>query len=497
MTIMIHTAANRVRWPEPPRDYPESHHVHEWVRGRAEEWENQSAQQLKSPPHPLPHSPPRSCALALALVLAFAADSAFGSPEIPGAPQDHPIALVGGTIHPVSAPAIEGGVLLFDSGKIVAVGREVVLPANTEKIDLHGQHAYPGMIDGYTHMGLMEIAMVRATNDHTETGRINPNAKAQVAVNPDSELIPVARSGGVLSVLSVPGGGLISGASAVIQLDGWTWEEMTIKPVVGVHVRWPQIAPIYTWWQEMRAQEQIQARDKALEEIRQTFEEARNYASACRACADGKGVAPDFNARWQALIPVLEGKVPLVIDADEIQQIQSALAFAEREHIKVILLGGYDAPDCAELIKQLDVPVVVGGVHRLPRRRDDPYDTPFTVPARLHEQGVKFCIASADRASMVRNLPYHAGTAAAYGLPPEEALKAITLYAAQIFGVADRLGSLEAGKDATLFVSTGDPLETPSQVTLAFIGGRKVDLNNRQQRLWEKYQEKYRRLSKK
>lgn len=440
----------------------------------------------------------RRCSASLLGTILFCATAPlFASPEVPGAPQDHPIALVGGTIHPVSGPAIEGGTVLFDAGKIVAVGRDLVLPANTETIDISGRHAYPGMIDGYTHLGLMEIPMVRATNDHTETGRINPNAKAQVAVNPDSELIPVARSGGVLSVLSVPGGGLISGTSALMQLDGWTWEEMTVKPVVGVHVRWPQMAPIYTWWQEMKAQEQIQARDKALEEIRQTFDEARSYAAACRACAEGKGVPPDYNARWQSLIPVLEGKVPLVVDADEIQQIQSALAFAEREHVKVILLGGYDAPECAELIKQLDVPVVVGGVHRLPRRRDDPYDTPFTVPARLHQLGIKFCIAGADRASMVRNLPYHAGTAAAYGLPADEALKAVTLYAAQIFGVADRLGSLEAGKDATLFVGTGDPLETPSQVTLAFVGGRKIDLNNRQQRLWEKYQEKYRRLGKK
>ncbi|HQU41993.1 MAG TPA: amidohydrolase family protein, partial [Pirellulales bacterium] len=426
------------------------------------------------------------------LCIALAAQTAFASPEVPGLPQDRPIALVGGTVHPVSGPAIEGGVLLFDAGKIVAVGREVVLPGNTEKIDVQGKHVYPGMIDGYTHLGLMEIPMVRATNDHTETGRINPNAKAQVAVNPDSELIPVARTTGVLSVLSVPGGGLISGASALMGLDGWTWEEMTIKPVVGVHVRWPQMAPIHTWWQEMKAQEQLVARDKALEEICRAFDEARSYATACRACADGKGAAPDFNARWEALVPVLEGKVPLIIDADEIQQIQSALAFAERERVKVILLGGYDAPHCADLLKQLDVPVIVAGTHRLPRRHDDAFDAPYTVPARLHELGVKFCIASADRASMVRNLPYHAGTAAAYGLAPDEALKAVTLYPAQIFGVADRLGSLEAGKDATLFVTDGDPLETPSRVSLAFITGRRIDLNNRQQRLWEKYQEKYR-----
>src|SRR5215469_16167537 len=220
----------------------------------------------------------RPSAWFLCLILACAGERVSAAPEIPGATQDHPLALVGGTIHPVSGPAIEGGVLLFDAGKIAAVGRYLMLPSNTEKIEIQGRHVYPGMIDGYTHLGLMEIPMVRATNAHTETGRINPNAKAQVAVNPDSELIPVARSGGVLSVLAVPGGGLISGASALIQLDGWTWEEMTVKPVVGVHVRWPQMAPIYTWWQEMKAQEQLQARDKALEEIRQTFDEARNYA---------------------------------------------------------------------------------------------------------------------------------------------------------------------------------------------------------------------------
>ncbi|MGH7135264.1 MAG: amidohydrolase family protein, partial [Pirellulales bacterium] len=246
-----------------------------------------------------------------------------------------------------------------------------------------------------------------------------------------------------------------------------------------------------------KPREQLQSRDKDLEDIRLAFDGARNYATACRACADGKGVAPDFNARWQAMTPVLEGKLPLVIEADDIQQIQAALAFAERERVKVILVGGYDAAECADLIKRLGVPVVVAGVHRLPRRIDDDYDAPFTLPARLHELGIKYCIAGADRPSMVRNLPYQAGTAAAYGLPPDEALKSITLYPAQIFGVDDRLGSLEAGKDATLFVSTGDALETPSKVTLAFIGGRRIDLNNRQQRLWEKYKEKYRRQQQK
>lgn len=432
------------------------------------------------------------CGFMAALCLCFALCPAAASPEIPGAAQEHPIALVGGVIHTVSGPIIDNGVLVFDGGKIIAVGRDVPLAANVERIDVAGQHVYPGLIDAFTELGLTEIPMVRATNDGAESGRINPNARAQVVLNPDSELIPVARSTGVLCVLSAPDGELISGASALIQLDGWTWEEMTIKPVAGIHVRWSKMVPV-NHWRQKKPSEQVQARDRELQELRQAFESARNYAMACKACADGKGTPPEFDARWQALVPVLEGKLPLVIEADEIQQIQAALAFADRQHVKAILVGGYDAAECADLLKRLEVPVVIAGVHRLPRRHDDAYDAPFTLPARLRELGIQYCIAGADRPSMVRNLPYQAGTAAAYGLPPEEALRAITLYPAQIFGVADRLGSLDAGKDATLFVSTGDALETPSKVTLAFIGGRRIDLNNRHQRLWEKYKEKYRR----
>lgn len=438
---------------------------------------------------------PRRFAFVALLCLGLAAGPATASQEIPGAPQDHPIALVGGVIYPVSGPPIENGVLLCAGGKIVAVGRDVPLADNVERIDVAGQHVYPGLIDAYTELGLTEIPMVRATNDDAETGRINPNAKAQVVLNPDSELIPVARSTGVLSVLSVPDGNLLSGASALIQLDGWTWEEMTIKPVAGIHLRWSRMAPVNRW-RQAKPSEQVKVRDRELAELRQAFESARSYATACRASAEGKCPPPDFDARWQALLPVLEGKLPLVIEADEIRQIQAALAFAERQRVKVILLGGYDAAECADLLKRLDVPVVLGGVHRLPRRRDDAYDAPFTLPARLQELGVRYCIGGADRPSMVRNLPYQAGTAVAYGLPPEEALRAITLSPAQIFGVADRLGSLDAGKDATLFVSTGDALETPSKVTLAFIAGRRIDLNNRQRRLWEKYKEKYRRQAK-
>jgi imidazolonepropionase-like amidohydrolase len=430
---------------------------------------------------------------ALAIAVTLTTSGLQASPAPPGAPQDRPIALIGGVIHPVSQPEIKDGMLLFDGGKIVAVGKDVALPANVEKIELNGSHVYPGFIDAFTQLGLVEIPMIKATADHSELGRINPNVQARTAINPDSETIPIARSGGVLTVLTIPGGGLVTGTSALVQLDGWTSEDMTFNPAVAVHLRWPQMAPVHTWWQEMSAQEQLQSRDKALVEIRRALTDARAYHRHRKARANSSGRSHDFDARWESFVPVLEGKMPLVVDADEIQQIQSAVAFCEHEKLKLIIAGGYDAPECAELLKKHQVPVIVGGVHRLPRRHDDSYDAPFTLPARLRDAGVAFCISSAERPSMVRNLAHHAGTAAAFGLKAEEAIRAITLSAAEIVGAADRLGSLDAGKDATLIVSSDDPLEVPSQVTMAFIQGRKVELDDRQKRLWEKYKEKYRR----
>jgi imidazolonepropionase-like amidohydrolase len=193
------------------------------------------------------------------------------------------------------------------------------------------------------------------------------------------------------------------------------------------------------------------------------------------------------------MIPLLEGKLPLIVEANEQQQIQSVVAFAVKEKLKLIILGGYDAPLCADLLKKYDVPVIVDGVQRLPTRRGDAYDDAFTVPARLKEAGIRFCIAANRSASMARNLPYHAATAAAFGLSPDDALKSITLWPAQILGIADRAGALEVGKDATLIVCDGDILEEPTHVERAYIQGREIDLSNKQTRLYEKYREKYRR----
>jgi imidazolonepropionase-like amidohydrolase len=418
--------------------------------------------------------------------------AAFASPEIPGADQTRPVAVVGATIHTVSGGVIEGGTLVFDAGRIVAIAKKAALPPGTQRIDGAGRHVYPGLFNACSNLGLVEISAVRATRDYAETGTINPNVKAEVAVNPDSELIPVTRAGGVLLSVAAPSGGLVAGTSAVLMLDGWTWEEMTLKAPAGMHVRWPRMDPV-TKSEPTESKEEAgkEAKDP-LARLEQTFADARAYQKARGAGRSGAEEHP-LDSRLEAMLPVLEGHLPLIVEADEVQQIQAAVAFADRHEVKLVLLGGYGADQCAALLKKHEIPVIVSNVYRLPRRREDDYDAPYTLPARLRAAGIKFCIA-ADGATDVRNLPHHAAVAAGFGLPVEEAIRAITLYPAEILGLSDRVGSLEVGKDATLIVTDGDLLETATQVESAFVQGRAVDLDNRHKRLWRKYQEKYRRL---
>jgi imidazolonepropionase-like amidohydrolase len=421
--------------------------------------------------------------------------AAAANDSIPGADQAQPIALIGGDVYTVNGPVIEGGTVLFDKGRIVAVGKKVDIPKDALRMILDGRRVYPGLIAASTNLGLIEIGAVRATRDISETGTINPNVLAETAVNPDSELIPVTRSNGVLMALTMPGGGLISGKSAVIKLDGWTWEDMTLQSAAALHIHWPNMSAVEAWWQEESKKEQIDERDERIKALRRAFDDARAYLKAKTAHAAGKAPAIDSDARWEAMLPVLEGTTPVIVHADRNAQIQAAVAFAVEQKIKLIILGGYDAPQCAELLKKHNIPVIVSAVYRLPMRRSEPYDTPFTLPERLRKSGIKFCIAGGNRFATAnsRNLPYHAAMAVGFGLPQDEALRSVTLSAAEILGIADRVGSLEVGKDATLFIANGDILETPTQVEFAFIQGRQVDLSDRHKRLWKKYQEKYRR----
>lgn len=410
-------------------------------------------------------------------------------PQVPGAPQTRPVALVGGDIYPVDGPVIEGGTLLFAGGRIVALGKKVQLPADCVTVDIAGRRVYPGLIDAYNNLGLVEINSIRATKDDVETGDINPNVRAQVAVNPDSEIIPTTRSNGVLLALSAPSGGLLSGRSVLLQLDGWTWEDMTLVPDVALHLHWPTMSPVGDLFYTAPGKEQMEARDRGLERLRSTFDQARDYARARVAAPDEHPI----DRRWESLREVLAGKLPVVVHADEWQQIQAVVAFGRQYGLKMILHGGYDALRCADLLREGRIPVIVAGTYRLPLRRSDDYDAAYTLPDRLRAAGLTYCIASArgHGASNARNLPYQAANAVAYGLPADEALKSITLYPAQILGVADRVGSLAPQKDATLIVTDGDPLETSTQVVQAYIQGRPVSLDDRHQTLWRKYRQKY------
>lgn len=429
----------------------------------------------------------------VALVLWSLVSHVVASTQVPAPPQSGVVALVGGTVHTVSGEDVRGTVV-FENGRITALGQAEV-PRSALVVDVTGKHVYPGLIHAYTSVGLTEVGSVRGTVDQSETGLINPNVRAEVSMNPESEIIPVTRANGIALALVAPSGGTLSGRSALVRLDGWTWEEMTYKAPVALHVDWPAMTISTSRYNRRSEEEQKQERDKALSALDQAFRDARAYGQA--RLASESGVPPDL--RWEAMQPALRGDMPVMVVANSMQEIQAAVGWATAENLKLILVGGADAWRLTRLLVEHQVPVVIGGAHRLPERRGDGYDSPFTLASKLYEAGVKFCFSSgiswsgAGEASNARNLPYEAATAAAYGLPRLEALRSVTLYPAQILGVADRVGSIEVGKDATLMVTDGDPLEIGTQVEQLYIEGRKIDLSSRHTQLYEKYRLKYSR----
>lgn len=409
-------------------------------------------------------------------LLAFSPADVNANDEIPGGPQKQPIALTNAIVHTILEPPVEGATMLFDKGRITAIGKDVELPEGVVVVDVKGQHVYPGLIESLSQVGLREIAAVRASVDNSETGSINPNVKAHIAFNPDSEIIPVTRANGILLSMSAPSGGRVSGYASVMQLDGWTYEQMTLQPSAALVVNWPR-AP-------------SKGESSGLQELRKLFDDARAYKAA-RAT---EGSQQRFDIRLDSLLPVLNREVPMLAKADEVREIQAAVAFAIEQNLKLIVFGGHDADKCGDLLKKHDIPVIINSVLRTPVRRHESYDAAYTLAARLQQKGIKFCISGYDREETwnARNLPYHAAMAVAHGLPYADALKSVTLYPAEILGIADRVGSLEVGKDATLIITSGDPLEMSTQVTHAFVQGRKVQLTSRHTRLYDKYQEKYR-----
>ena len=429
-------------------------------------------------------------ARALAAALALAATPALAAENV--------TAIVGGRVVPVSGPPIERGTVLIQGGKIAAVGAEVAVPEGATVVDASGKTVYPGLFDALTTLGLTEIGSVAGSVDVAETGDVNPQARAWIAVHPHSELIPVARANGVTAVLAAPQGGLVSGQSAVIRLAGTTPDALAVKQPAALHVTYPTGRPAFALSRmfdepelktfEERQKEKKRNQEKALERLRHLLENARAHAAAVEAARSGAGTAPATDLVLEALAPAARGEVPVVIRADDEDDIRGAVAFAAERGLKLILAGGLEAWRAADLLKQHDVAVLVN-VDRLPRRDRDPYDAAYTNPAALAEKGVRFAIVS-DDASQVRNLPYEAAMARAFGLPAEAALRAITLSPAEIFGVAGRMGSLEPGKDANLFVATGDVMDHRSEVTHVFIDGVAQSLETRHTRLYREFKDR-------
>jgi imidazolonepropionase-like amidohydrolase len=389
------------------------------------------------------------------------------------------------TVHPIAAQPIEGATVLIRDGKVAAVGKNLAIPRGATVYDGTGNHLYPGYIDALTTLGLTEIGSIAATIDTTETGQFNPNARAEIALNPDSELIPVTRVNGTTTVVAAPTGGLLSGMGCVMNLDGWTWEEMVIKTPIGLFMNFP--APSATPNQSADARRRDwESRMRPLNEF---FDDARRYLRAHQAAGKDGIPAHERDPRFDAMIPILEGKLPLFVRVNSALGIQAALRWAEEQKVRLVIVGGSEAWRVAGLLREKQVPVILEGVHNMPSAESEPYDEPFVLPKRLHEKGVLFCIASSD-ASNARNLPYHVATAVAHGLPREEGLKAITLYPAQILGLAHRLGSIEVGKDANLVLVSGDPLDIRSEVIQVWIAGRPIEMTSKHIRLYERYRKR-------
>lgn len=411
-------------------------------------------------------------------------------------PSQGTFAIKNAHIFPVSGPEIPNGIVIIRNGKIDAVGTSVSVPAGAQEIDATGLNLYPGMIDAGTSMGLVEVGQgAPGTVDLAEVGDMNPNSMAIVAVNPYSAHIAITRVNGITSVVTLPQGGTISGQAALINLAGTTPREMAVLTSAALVINFPRAGTTtfdaFFNRQQANITEAITQRDKQIEELRKLLRNAQAYGQTQDAYAnDPKLPRPDRNTVLESLVPFARGQRPVMIRADREVDIRGALKFAEEMKLKPIILGGYDSAKVASLLKQKDVPVIVTGVLDLPQREDDFYDVLYETPYRLREAGVRFCISTGNTAAEVRDLPYNAGMAAAFGLSHDEAIKAVTLYPAQIFGVSDRLGSIETGKAANIVITDGDLLDARAHTRYLFIDGRQLPLTNRHTELYDAFKDR-------
>lgn len=432
-------------------------------------------------------------AIAMAAVAAplLSPTSARAQVRMTVPPQSAPVALRGATIHTVTNGVIENGTILLDNGLIVAIGTDIDVPAGTRVVDVSGKHIYPGLIDAYSTVGISEIGAVGVSSDVNELGDFNPNVRADVAVNAESRHIGTSRSAGVLVTLTTPGGGLISGMSSAMSLEGWDWEEMSMESAAALNVNWPNPNPRGGRGRGggrgfgPGPQEPPPTYAEQVQQLKDFFAEARAYRDATAA---GEEVRTD--SRYTAMIPALDGEIPVVVSADGAAQINDAITWAQEEGLRLVIRGGGDAIHVADRLVANDIPVVLTSTMAAPGRDYEGYDGAYSMPARLYEAGVKFAISGGSGSLYTNRLPWEAGVAVAFGLPEEEALKAVTINAAEFMGISDRVGSLEPGKQATLLITTGTPLDMTSDIEQSYIQGREIDMMDIQKFFFEKYMEK-------
>jgi imidazolonepropionase-like amidohydrolase len=400
-------------------------------------------------------------------------------------------------IFTVAGSPIDDGILIIRDGKIAAVGTNVDVPAGAQVIDGKGLQVYPGLFDPITQMGLSEISAVSATVDSSETGAFNPDVVAAEAILPSSTHIPVTRATGITEVLAVPASGgfdsrglsnILGGQASAIHLAGWTMNEMLIKKSVAMVLDWPKIETqtfdLSTFSRKPKPYpEAKQEYEKQIDELSDWLDNARHYAQAW-----GHGGPAEYlrDLKLESLVPVVRGELPVLVFAERARDIRNAVEFCDKQKLKMILAGGAEAYQVKELLRSKNIPVILQPTLTAPLNEDDPYDRSLTQPAELADAHVKIAFGSFDN-SFARRLGQQAANAVAYGLPYDEALKAVTLYPAQIFGLADQIGTLETGKIANVIVTNGDPLELTTEVRYLFIKGQLTSTDNKHKALYEKY----------
>ncbi len=408
--------------------------------------------------------------------------------------QTKSILLLNGIAHIGNDSIIKNSVIGIKNGKIILAADAAIAKIDKssydETIDVTGKHLYPGIIAPYSTLGLSEMEAVRATNDFKEVGAILPNVRSLIAYNTDSKIIPTVRTNGVLMVQVTPRGGMVAGTSSVMMLDGWNWEDAAYKIDDAIHLNWP-LMQTHKFLDEDNLYYGPYEKNK--DYLKQTNDLKKLFADA-KAYNEGDA-KKEKNLRFEAMKGLFNGSQNLFIHADNVKEIIEAVNFVKQNGLKrAVIVGGKDSWMVTDLLRENNIAVVVSRVHDLPDHPEDDVDQPFKLPYLLQKAGVLFCISSDGNmeAMETRNLPFMAGTAAAYGLTKEQALKAITLSTAKILGIDKTTGSIEAGKDANLFISTGDVLDMrTSNVEKAYLKGISIDLNNDQKALYEKYKKKY------